>query len=315
VSSYPATPTDRALDRVPRSDATRIHLPRPTTRVAPGGARPPIELKVTKENYAMYTTHAAPTQTVPMPLTGPTTSRRGSCAALSVDERNALVESHLPQVRFIADRLAAKLPPSVEREDLIGAGILGLIDAASKFDPARGVLFKTYAEMRVRGAMLDSLRDLDWVPRSMRRRSREVEATYSRLQNEFGRAAHDDEVAASLGLEIGKFQHLVGELSGLMVTSFGEMESDGRAPAINNVPDSPELTPLALYERSEASARLAEAITCLPERERHVLSLYYVEELTMKEIGAVLGVTESRVSQIRTQAIQRLRAALMPCAA
>lgn len=263
----------------------------------------------------MYTTHAAPTQTVPMPVTSPTTSRRGGCATLSVDERNALVESHLPQVRFIADRLAAKLPPSVEREDLIGAGILGLIDAARKFDPARGVLFKTYAEMRVHGAMLDSLRDLDWAPRSMRRRSREVEAAYSRLQNEFGRAAQDDEVAASLGLEIGTFQHLVGKLGGLTVTSFGAMESEGRAPAINNVSDSPDLTPLALYERSEARERLAEAIDCLPEREQHVLSLYYVEEVTMKEIGAVLGVTESRVSQIRTQAIKRLRAALVPCAA
>src|SRR5512132_2784353 len=115
-------------------------------------------------------------------------------------DRDALIEAHLPQVKFIAERLASKLPPSVDRDDLYGAGVLGLLDAVDKFDPARGVMFKTYAEMRVRGALLDSLRMLDWAPRSMRRRAREVEAVYARLEQEKGRPAGEEEVAAELGL-------------------------------------------------------------------------------------------------------------------
>ncbi len=256
----------------------------------------------------MHTTQHAFATPIPQPVV-----RRRGYAPVSEEERNALVEAHLPQVRFIADRMAAKLPPSVDRDDLIGAGVLGLIDAVSRFDPTRGVLFKSYAEMRVRGAMLDSLRDLDWVPRSVRRRAREVEAAYVKLQTSFGRMAEEEEVATELGISVNSFQRLLTELNGLTVTGYGS--DDQETTCVLNRVASTDESPLAVYEREELRDRLASAIESLPERDRQVVALYYVEELTMKEIGAVLGVTESRVSQIRSRAILNLRAALLRRAA
>ncbi len=232
-----------------------------------------------------------------------------TAGGFSLVDRNALVEAHLPQVKFIAERMAAKLPPSVDRDDLIGAGVLGLLDAVDKFDPARGVQFKTYAEMRVRGAMLDSLRSLDWAPRSMRHRAREIEAAYHRIEQERGRSAEEDEVAAALGLSVAEFHTLLGELRGLTLLGLEGDDEDDEYP-VPQIPDDPERGPLALYERTESRDRLIGAIDRLPERERQVIALYYLEELTMKEIGSVLGVTESRVSQLHTQAILRLRSAL-----
>ncbi|MDQ3586012.1 MAG: FliA/WhiG family RNA polymerase sigma factor [Acidobacteriota bacterium] len=225
-------------------------------------------------------------------------------------DRDRDIESHLPQVKFIADRLAAKLPPSVDRDDLIGAGVIGLLDAVDKFDPARGVLFKTYAEMRVRGAMLDSLRELDWAPRSMRRRAREVEDAYHKIEQERGRPAEEQEVAAELGLSLPELQLLLGELRGLSVTSLDSDENEDGHFNFRQAPDDLARTPLALYEQAETQQTLAAAIDLLPKKERQMIALYYVEELTMKEIGLILGVTESRISQLRTQAIIRLRAAL-----
>lgn len=225
-------------------------------------------------------------------------------------DRDSLIEAHLPQVKFIAERLAAKLPPSVDRDDLIGAGVMGLLDAVDKYDPSRGVMFKTYAEMRVRGAMLDSLRDLDWAPRSMRRRARQVEAANLQIEQERGRPAQEEEVAAALGLSMQEFHLLLSELRGLTVTGFDSDNDDETSPRANQIPDDPTQTPLAVYECAEMRQLLVTAIDRLPKRERQVVALYYIEELSMKEIGAVLGVTESRVSQIHTQAVLRLRAAL-----
>ncbi|MDX2029398.1 MAG: FliA/WhiG family RNA polymerase sigma factor [Blastocatellia bacterium] len=223
-------------------------------------------------------------------------------------DRDALIEAHLPQVRFIAERLAARLPPSVDRDDLIGAGVIGLLSAVDKFDPSRDVQFKTYAEMRVRGAMLDCLRSLDWAPRSLRQRGREVEAAYRRIEAEQGRPAGEEEVAALLGLSLTQFQALLGELQGLTLLGLdGGGEEDGSPPQL---PDDPARSPLAIYERADGRARLIRAIDSLPERERQVVALYYLEELTMKEVGEAMGVTESRVSQIHTQAVMRLRGAL-----
>ncbi|HKX33100.1 MAG TPA: FliA/WhiG family RNA polymerase sigma factor [Blastocatellia bacterium] len=224
-------------------------------------------------------------------------------------DRDALVEAHLPQVKFIADRLAAKLPPSVDREDLIGAGVLGLLDAVDKFDPERGVQFKTYAEMRVRGAMLDSLRSLDWAPRSMRQRAREVEAAYRQIERERGRPAEEEEVVARLGITIAEFHTLLNDLRGLTILGLEWGDEDDEHQALQ-IPDDASRGPLAIYERAEMRSRLTRAIDRLPERERQVMALYYLEELTMKEVGAVLGITESRVSQLHTQAVLRLRAAL-----
>jgi RNA polymerase sigma factor for flagellar operon FliA len=248
-----------------------------------------------------------------VPFASPRPVKRRAKAKFSPADRDALIEAHMPQVRLIADRLAAKLPPSVERDDLISAGVLGLIDAVSKFDPARGVLFKTYAETRVRGAMLDSLRDLDWVPRSVRRRAREIDATNAKLQRRLGRAADKDEIAAELGISLGELHQRLGEVKS--VTGFGDQEHDAWADCASRVADDMRLTPLAIYEREEMRLRLAAAVDRLPERERQVLALYYVEELTMKEIGAVLGVTESRVSQMRSEAVRGLRDALLAVAA
>jgi RNA polymerase sigma factor FliA len=225
----------------------------------------------------------------------------------NANNREQLIEAHLSQVKFIAERLAAKLPPSVDIDDLMGAGMLGLLDAVDKFDPNKGVMFRTYAEMRVRGAMLDSLRDLDWAPRSMRRRAREIEAAYVEAERTRGRST-DADVAAVLGIPVNEFQILIGQLRGLTVTALDAVEDEetGRSQPVGDASQ----TPLALYERTEARDCLADAVDQLPDRERQVVALYYVEELTMKEIGSVIGVTESRVSQIHTQAIVRLRACL-----
>ncbi|MGH9943519.1 MAG: FliA/WhiG family RNA polymerase sigma factor, partial [Pyrinomonadaceae bacterium] len=203
-------------------------------------------------------------------------------------------------------------PASVDRDDLIGAGVIGLMDAVERFDPARGVLFKTYAEMRVRGAMLDSLRELDWAPRSMRRRAREVEDAYHRIEQERGRAAEEQEVAAALGITLSEFHLLLGELRGLMVTTLdGDEEEEGQIN-FRQIPDDLSRSPLSVYEQGETHSVLAAAIDRLPPKERQVVALYYLEELTMKEIGQALGVTESRISQIHTQAVLRLRASLAP---
>lgn len=229
----------------------------------------------------------------------------------NADERDHLIESFLPHVKFIAQRLASKLPPAVERDDLISAGVLGLIDAVDKYDPSRGVLFKTYAETRVRGAMLDSLRELDWAPRSARRRAREVEEAYARVERAKGRPATEEEVADALDLSLSDFHALLGELNALQLTALDDDEGDGASIA-HSLADDTALTPSALFESGEGRRALTEAIDRLPERERQVVALYFVEELTLKEVGSVLGVTESRASQLRTQAILRLRSALAP---
>ncbi|HET6976315.1 MAG TPA: FliA/WhiG family RNA polymerase sigma factor [Pyrinomonadaceae bacterium] len=223
--------------------------------------------------------------------------------------RGALLEAHLPLVKFTAERLAAKLPTWVELDDLVGAGVLGLMDAVDKFDTAKGVLFKTYAELRIRGAILDSLRDLDWAPRSMRRRAREVEAAFAQVERTRGHANEED-VASVLKMSLPEFQRLMQELRTLTITGLENSDDEENANAARQLPADPSPTPLAMYETQEVRRHLSSAIDKLSERERQVVALYYVEELTMKEIGAVLGITESRVSQLRTQAVIRLRGSL-----
>lgn len=237
-------------------------------------------------------------------------NQKTKSSLLANGERQALIEAHLPQVRYIAERMIAKLPSSVDRDDLIGAGVLGLLDAVEKYDEMRGVQFKTYAETRIRGAMLDSLRDLDWSSRSLRARAREIEVAARKIEQEKGRMAEEEELAAELGLELSAFQTLLGELRGLTLVELDNHDDETPGASAWQVPDSPERSPLREYERQETRDKLIAAITRLPERERQVVALYYVEELTMKETGAVLGLTESRVSQIHTQALIHLRAVL-----
>jgi RNA polymerase sigma factor for flagellar operon FliA len=233
----------------------------------------------------------------------------GSAGALRISEEN--LREHLPMVRFLANRIHERLPQQVEIEDLMSAGIIGLLDAFQKFDPGKKVQFRTYAQFRVRGAILDSLRALDWGPRDLRRKGRAIEEAIRTLSSKLGRAPAENEIAGEMGLTLADYQQLLGELSGLELGSLnaapGE-ESDVEVLAL--VPAGPEDDPFLQCQSSELRSLLADAIADLPERERLVLTLYYYEELTMREVGVTLGVVESRVSQLHSSAMARLRAAL-----
>ena len=229
-------------------------------------------------------------------------------------QREDLIDESLPMINHIAHRVAVRLPPSVEIRDLVNAGVIGLLDAVDKFDPERGVKFKTYAELRIRGAILDSLRDLDWAPRSLRKKSKDLQKLYAKLEQDLGRPATDEEVCEALGGDMDDYHALVDQLNGLTIGSFediGAGREDGTGESfINYYADEGDTDPYAEFEKDQLAEMLGAAIETLPERERLVLSLYYYEEFTMKEIGAMLGVNESRVSQIHTKATLRLRTKL-----
>ena len=226
-------------------------------------------------------------------------------------EREALITETLPLIKHIAHRVATRLPSSIEVRDLINAGVIGLLDAIDKYEPERNVKFKTYAEVRIRGAILDSLRNLDWAPRSLRKKSKDLEKAYSELSQKLGRPATDEEVSEAMGENLDTFHALVDQLRGLTIGSFENL-SDGEDSDsyLNYYPDDGSNDPYAKFETSELTRILAGAVEDLPEKERLVLSLYYYEELTMKEIGVLLGVNESRVSQLHTKAMLRLRGKL-----
>jgi len=218
----------------------------------------------------------------------------------------------LPQVKYIARRIHERLPQHVPFDDLLHAGIVGLMDAMNKYDPSKNVRFSSYAKFRIRGAILDSLRDMDWSPRDLRRKARRLEATLQKLQTELGRSASEPELAQAMGMKLEDFQHMLDELRGLEVGSL-QVESleDGRETDLGeSIPGPANQDPLFLCLQGERRQMLADAIAQLPQREQQVLALYYQEELTMKEVGAVLGVGESRVSQIHSMAVARLRATL-----
>ena len=226
-------------------------------------------------------------------------------------ERDALINETLPLIKHIAHRVAIRVPNNVEIRDLINAGVLGLMDAIEKFEPERNVKFKTYAEVRIRGAILDSLRDLDWAPRSLRKKSKDLERMYTDLSQKLGRPATDEEVSEAMGGNIEDLHALVDQLHGLTIGSFENLsDSEDSENYINYYPDDGSNDPYTKFESNELTRLLADAIEELPEKERLVLSLYYYEEFTMKEIGALLGVNESRVSQLHTKATLRLRGKL-----
>lgn len=224
----------------------------------------------------------------------------------SQSARDELIMAHLPKVKFIADRIAAKLPPSVERDDLYGAGVVGLIDAVERFDESRGIAFTTFAELRVRGAILDNLRSADWASRNVRRRGREIQAAYAHLEQQKGESVSEAEVAEYMKVPVEELRENLRDIRGLKISNLDERDEETGLCVADLVPDN-ALSPLEALAGKENRTRLAAAIDQLPERERQVIALYYVEELTMKEIGDVLGVTESRVSQLRSQAIVRLK--------
>ena len=231
-------------------------------------------------------------------------------SALSGEQERVLLE-HLPIVRFLARRIHERLPQHVDIEDLVSAGVVGLMDAFAKFDPTKKVQFRSYAQFRIRGAILDSLRTLDWSPRELRRKGRAVEEAIRVLMARMGVAPGEGEVASEMGLGLEEYQQLLGDLKGLEIgTLHMERNEDSGEEELAYVPGRPEEDPLFRCLRGELEDRLGDAIAHLPDRERLVMTLYYYEEMTMREIGLALGVVESRVSQVHASAVVHLRAAL-----
>jgi len=234
---------------------------------------------------------------------------------LTSEQEQVLLE-HLPIVRFLARRIHERLPQHVEMEDLVSAGVVGLMDAFAKFDPDKKVQFRSYAQFRIRGAILDSLRTLDWSPRELRRKGRAVEEAIRVATARMGKAPGEADVAAEMGMSLDEYQQLLGDLKGLEIgTLHMERNEDSGEEELAYVPGRPDEDPLFRCLRGELQQRLADAIAHLPERERLVMTLYYFEEMTMREIGLALGVVESRVSQVHASAVVHLRSALKDLAA
>ena len=223
-------------------------------------------------------------------------------------ERERLILEHMSQVRLIARRIHERLPESVSLDDLVSTGVVGLISAIDRFDPGHNVKLKTYAEYKIRGAILDSLRGLDWAPRQQRKRTKQIEAAISALEQRLHTTPSEEEVARELGLSMTEYHEWLVDVRGVNLGSleYASPEEDGR-DLLRYISDSEESWPSRLLERSELERLLAEAIEKIPYVERTVLSLYYHEELTLREISKVVNLHESRVSQLKSQAILRLR--------
>jgi RNA polymerase sigma factor for flagellar operon FliA len=229
----------------------------------------------------------------------------------SLTDRDTLVMNHVGLVKALAHRLAQRLPSQVEMTDLISVGVLGLIDAAGRYRPSMGVPFDAFARRRVQGAMLDALRDLDWAPRSLRRMRRDLDATIARLRHDLAREPDEDEIATAMSLSPEEYARVLDQVRSLDVGAIRQLDATGEdgSPLLELCMD-PEEGPEAQLERNELRRLLARSLGELPERERLILAMYYEEEMTMAEIGAVIGVCESRVSQLRSLALSRLRASL-----
>ncbi len=238
---------------------------------------------------------------------------------INLENREAVIVEHSPMVKYVANRIALRLPPHIEVEDLISVGVLGLIDAIEKYDPARGAKFKTYAEFRVRGAILDELRSMDWVPRSIRKKASQVDAVIQKLQAKFGRPPEDEEVAKELGVSLDQFFDTLNETRSMPVLSLDDLnivkETGGQQSLLDCLAGKVDADPQVQFRLNELKEIIAKTIDTLPEKERLVISLYYYKELTMSEIGVVLNVTESRVSQIHSRTMFRLRTKLKAFAA
>jgi RNA polymerase sigma factor for flagellar operon FliA len=232
---------------------------------------------------------------------------------LTPQKRDELILTYTPLIKYIATRLASRLPPNISLDDLISSGIIGLIDAIDKFDLAKNVQFKTYAEFRIKGAMLDELRSLDWVPRSVRGKISQLENTYSTMEQKLGRSATDDEMAETLGLSLEEFHKLLDEtkaVSFMDIELLKQNSSELRGSNLADLLEQDSFDPFLSLSFSQIRNLVAQAITELNDKEKLIISLYYFEELTMKEIGLVLDYTESRISQMHSKAVLRLRAKL-----
>lgn len=230
------------------------------------------------------------------------------------EARERLIVHYAPLVKYVSGRVAMGLPPNIDPEDLNSYGIFGLVDALEKFEPDRGVKFETYAIARIRGAVFDGLREQDWVPRTVRQKARRLEQTIARLEARLGRSATDAEISEAMNLTLEEYAALLTEIQGTGLVSLDEWWSDGdddKGLTLGELIHDPAAeNPGAAVEAEEVEKLLGQVIDALPEREKLIITLYYYEGLTLKEIGRVLGVTESRVSQLHTRAIVRLRARL-----
>lgn len=226
--------------------------------------------------------------------------------------KDALIMKYASFVKYVAGRIAVNLPSNVEFDDLVSYGILGLIDAIDKYDSGRNVKFKTYAKTRIRGAIFDELRVLDWTPRSIRQKARKLEKAYAKLEGKLGRDARDEEIAEYLSIDISELHKLFDETKKSLLLSLDEIFYDDEegSSRFDFIEDQKSDNPQSKIEEAEAKKILADAISKLSDRERMVITLYYYEELTSKEIGKILGVSDSRVSQLHTKAILRLRGRL-----
>jgi RNA polymerase sigma factor for flagellar operon FliA len=229
--------------------------------------------------------------------------------------REQLVVAYSPLVKYVAGRMSSGLPAHVEEADLISYGLEGLINAIGRFEPEREIKFETYAITRIKGEIIDALRKLDWVPRSVRARAREIERAHAKLEHRLHRTPTDEELAVELGLSVDEFQESLMKISNSTIVALDELwsvsDSSGDQVSLLDTihdPDAPD--PAALLDASEIKNRLSDAIADLPEREKLVIALYYYENLTLREIGEILGVTESRVSQLHTKAVLRLKSRL-----
>jgi RNA polymerase sigma factor for flagellar operon FliA len=230
--------------------------------------------------------------------------------------KDKLLLEYANLVKYIAQRIAVNLPSSVERDDLISAGILGLVKAVETFEPERGFKFETYAGHKIRGAILDELRAMDWVPRSVRQKARELQRVFAKLENELGRMPYDDEVCKSLNITIKEYEDILTEVTPTTIISLEEAMPDREADSkeiriIDTIEDPGSNNPLRELGFTEVKNILKEAIANLPEKEKLVVALYHYEELTLKEIGVVLNISESRVSQIHSKVILKLRSKLL----
>ena len=223
--------------------------------------------------------------------------------------------AYSPLVKYVAGRMSSGLPAHVDEADLISYGLGGLISSIERFDLSREIKFETYAITRIRGAIIDELRSLDWVPRSVRARAREIERVNVKLESRLQRAPTDEEMAAELKVDLGEFHEALLQISNSTIVALDELwhvsdSSGDQVSLLDMIPDHGAPDPEAMVDQGELRDRIADAIAALPEREKLVIALYYYENLTLREIGEVLGVTESRVSQLHTKAVLRLRSKL-----
>ena len=251
---------------------------------------------------------AMQTEATPKPVQSSLFRGGRQSAVFSAEQRDRLILEHLPQVRLIARRIHERLPESVTLDDLVSAGVVGLISAIDRFDPTQNVKLKTYAEYKIRGAILDSLRGLDWAPRQHRRRAKQIAAAISSAEQRFHRSPTEEEIAAELGQTLREYHEWLVDIGGL---NLGSLESavadDDSRDLLNYISDDEEAWPSRLLERAELQRLLAESISRMPDIEKKVLSLYYYEELTLREISKIVRLHESRISQLKSQAILRLR--------